>query len=422
MIININNNYFQLKEPNKKIKSKNNQLIVKKSIRKQRNINLGERKLLTSYNTLSSTQNRIKPLINQVLSPIKNENIFISKNNNNYYLNSSKNNKNRINRNVLIKNNISNNKLIKTKTLDNDNNICKTNYIFGNKLKISKNKNIKDKFKIKGINETNEKTKMSVNRKIVINYLKNNERKKINRRPFNTIESVSMNNLSNNKNSEINYNISEKNKALSLLNNPITFKINRNIIHKEKTNSMQIKKKNYLLSSINITKEKIPRIKLELDLNNNEKFDKKILYNKTQGISDIEFNINNKNNKKKISSLNNLKKVKKMINSEIRNRNKNINEIKEKYHIFLREKIITHNSYDTQNKLNLFNKYKTLNNDNYSITSSINSINILKKKNHSPLTNKKYILSPNEKIKGIINNYIKTPIQFKYTITKKALN
>ena len=40
MIININNNYFQLKELNKKIKNKNNQLIVKKSLKKQRKIKL----------------------------------------------------------------------------------------------------------------------------------------------------------------------------------------------------------------------------------------------------------------------------------------------------------------------------------------------------------------------------------------------
>ena len=428
MVININNNYFQLKEPNKKneeikkLKNKNNEKKLK-SNSKESNIKIGEKKIFTVYNTLNSSQNKIKPLIKHVLSPTKNENNkqYLYKNNNKFYLNSSKNtNKKRIYRNDFIKSNISktNSKLTKCKTLDNDSNIFKANNLFGNKLKITKNQNLKDKLKIKSVNETTDKTKMSVNRKIVINYLKNSERKKIYKRPFNTIESISIKNFSNNKNNEIHY-IMEKNKTLSLLNNPITFKINRNTMHKAKTNSMQINNKNYLYSSINFTKGKKLTTQLDSDKKNNEKIEKKIIYIKTQYNSDIEFVINKKNNEK--SSKNNLKKEKKIINQENKYifKNKNSTEIKDKYHKYLKEKMITHNSYDTQNKLNLFKRYRTLNGDNFIFTNNINKLNIIKKQNETPSI-KKYILSPNEKIKGIINNYIRTPIQYKYTIINKG--
>ena len=349
---------------------------------------------------------------------------MIIKKNSNYKNN---NLQKKIYRNDLITSNIfkNNNKLSEYKTLNiNNSDINKNNNnMFGNKLKIAKNRKSIHKFRIKLNTEIKDKTKTSINRKIINNYLTTNKKKKIYKRPFNTYENTSINNLSNhNKNNEVFSSIQDRTKQYTITNNSNKIKINKKkIMHKSKTNSMQINNKNYILSSLNLTKEKIPLgIKIEINKNNNEKYTeitpifpkpKIFLYSKTQSNSDTET--------KNISKESNHIKSKKSLNIDVNcNKIKKI-RIKEKYHKFIRDNKNIHGSCDYHDKLNMFKKYKSLNNANWSITNSIN--NIIKKKNKSPLI-KKYILNPDEKIKGIINNYIKTSSKSKQNINNQKVS
>ena len=440
MIININNNYFQFKDSknqNKNIKSKEKKEKIKKlDINREGILNFRERRTYTTYNT-QNNKNKKNLLNTEMLSPKKKENSkiknFDSKTiNKNFNINSNKINKNKINKiyrnennfitNKLFKNN--NNKLIESKTLNNNlkKNKTENNNLFGNKLKISKNKKIKEKLKIKSFGESIDNTKISINRKIVNNYLTTTKKKKKFQGAFNVYESISLNNLSNNnRNYEISYNITDKNETLnSIKNNSIKFNLNnKRILHKPKTNSMQIKNKDYILSSINVVKERIQNIE-----NNIENKNKMIINNKTQIISKKEVNTENINNKNNILSKKNLKKEKEKKDINNKNEVKKINakEMKEKYHKLLKENTFTHGSYDNQNRLHLFKKFKTLNKNNENLSNtnsySINNKTISSKNNKSPIT-KKYILSPSEKIKDIINNYIKTPIKSRYSVTHK---
>ena len=427
MIININSNIYHFKNTKnkpqsiEKINFKIKDKIKKIDLNNKRNTLNKEKRIYTTFNTLSNNKkNKIKPIFNHILSPKINNNKKNSINKNN-------NLQKKIYRNDLITSNIfkNNNKLSEYKTLSiNNSDINKNNNNkFCNKLKITKNRKSINKFRIKLNTEIKDKTKTSINRKIINNYLKTNKKKRIYKRPFNTYENTSINNLSNhNKNNEVFNSIQDKTKHYTITNNSNKIKINKKkIIHKSKTNSMQINNKNYLLSSLNLTKEKIPlEIKIKINKKNNEKYPeiapifpkpKIILYSKTQSNSDTET--------KNISKESNHIKSRKSLNIDVNcNKIKKI-RIKDKYHKFKRDNKNIHGSYDYHDKLNMFIKYKSLNNANWSITNSIN--NIKKKKNKSPL-NKKYIIHPDVKIKGIINNYTKTSSKSKQNINNQKIS
>ena len=140
------------------------------------------------------------------------------------------------------------------------------------------NKN-KEKPKLDGLNSIDNK-KMSINRKIVNNYLTTTQKKKTYQGRFIDHESSSLNthnNINNTKNKKINDKIEVLNIYNTIQNknnentNPIKFKLNKkNMIRKTKINSMQINNKNEFLSSFNLTKEKIPGANIELDIINLE--------------------------------------------------------------------------------------------------------------------------------------------------------
>ena len=493
MIININNNYFQLKDPKninnklmKRVKSKeeqNKEQSKDKKIFKDKeekgeqyppNFKIfREKRAYTSYNTQNNTKNNKQFLISDIQSPNKKKEINNNSNNvdnkkdnkntniNNNYSNINNNNNNYKQNNVYRNNNNqnenknNNKRLIESKTLNNNsnninnnknnieiNNNCKN--IFGNKLKISMNKN-KEKPKLDGL-ETIDIKKMSINRKIVNNYL-TTQKKKSYQGKFQGQNAC----LNTNNNANKNYNdISDKIEVLNIYNtiqnknNPIKFKLDKkNMIRKIKTNSVQINK-NEFLSSFNLTKEKIPGTNIEIDIINIEdnfikyhkKSIKKFLNNKTQSNSEAELikDMNNKNNglnsftskslKKNIYKNNNDRKTKnndgncnKINSNEIKKIN--VKEMKEKYHKLLRGNKFTHGSYDTTNRMHLFKKLRGLNNVMGTVTNSINNtITSSNKNKKSPLT-KKSILSPSDRVQNTVGNYIKTPNKNKMNLTNK---
>ena len=480
MIININNNYFQLKNPKKmnnkiikRVKSKeeqkkekskdkkNHEKIEKEEIYTNFQI-FREKRTYTTYNTQNNVKKNKPFLMNGNQSPNKkkegNNNQHIDKknykniNSNTYYLNiNNANRQNNVNRNTKNAQNENNKKinpkLIESKTLNNypnadtkstiTNNHNNYKNIFGNKLKISMNKN-KEKLKLDGVNSIDNK-KVSINRKIVNNYLATTNKKKTYQGRFNEHESSSLNTFNNNtKNKKINDNIEvlniyntfntiqNKNNASS---NPIKFKLDKkSMIRKTKTNSLQINNKNEFLSSFNITKEKIPGKNIELDIINIEdnivKYKKKtinkFINNKTQSNSEAELIKDNNKNFLNTFTSKSLKKDKNNNNNgkkEVNNANTNnemkkinVKEMKEKYHKLLRGNKFTHGSYDTTNRLHLLKKFRGINNIVGTMTNSINNTTTSNKNKRSPLT-KKSILSPGDRIQNTVGNYIKTPIK-----------
>ena len=503
MIININNNYFQLKDPKKinnkiikRVKSKEDQ---KKEQSKDKNIFkvkgekdeqiphfkiFREKRAYTSYNTQNNVKNNNKFLMNEIQSPNRkkeinnnnNNNLDNKKNNkiintNNYYSNINNNYKQnniyRNNNNYQNDNKKNYKRLIESKTLNNNShtntnnnkNITEINNnyknILGNRLKISMNKN-KEKPKLEGLESIDIK-KMSINRKIVNNYLTTTQKKKSYQGRFQGQESTYLNTYSNNNNNTNNntnkkYNdISEKIEVLNIYNtiqnknNPIKFKLNKkNIIRKTKTNSVQINNKKEFLSSFHLTKEKIPGTNIEIDIiniednnnnNNNIKYHKKsikkFLNNKTQSNSEAELikDMNNKNNNLNTFISKSLKKNKfKSNNDKKTNNNDNINnneikklnvkEMKEKYHKLLRGNKVTHGSYDTTNRLHLLKKFRGLNNVIGNVTNTINSTITANKNKRSPII-KKSILSPSDRVQNTVGSFIKTPIKNKLNINNK---
>ena len=440
MIININNNYFQLKDPKKmnnqitnkvkskevenksKSKSKSNfkKIVINKENKKEKEGHfnnykiLEEKKIYTTYNTQNSniSQKNKNIFLNEIRSPNKkieydnNHNLENKKNYKNINvlnINNNINNKNRQNneyRNTYINNyhNVKkslNQKISEIKTLNNNSHTIKNspNYnfteinnsknknILGNKYKLLMNKN-KEKFKIDIIGSIDNK-KLSINRKIVNNYLATTQKKRINQGKFNDYKSSSLNTYNNiNNNKKCNNDISEKIEVLNIYNtiqnnknDPIKSKLDKkNLIRNAKVNSIQANNKNEFLSSFNLTKEKIPRNNINIDIINindniikyqKKQSIKKYLNNKTQSNSETElikenFILNAFTNKS-------LKKDKiKFINDKKINTNNNINnndmkkinvkEMKEKYHNLLRGKKFTHGSYDTTNRLHLLKK------------------------------------------------------------------
>ena len=332
--------------------------------------------------------------------------------------------------------------------------------VLGNKYKILINKN-NEKPKLDIIDSIDNR-KLSINRKIVNNYLTTTQKKKTYQGKFTDYESSSLNtcnNINNNTKNNGKYNdvISQKIEVLNIYNtiqnnknNPIKFKLDKkNMIRKTKINSMQINNKNEFLSSFNLTKEKnqgTNGTNIELDIINiddniinyhKKKSIKKYLNNKTQTNSEAElikeniiFNtFTSKSLKKdKIKNIND----KKIDNNNFININNNdmkkinVKEMKEKYHKLLRGKKFTHGSYDTANRLHLLRKFRVLNNplvnlgniSNNIINNTINNTINSNKFKRSPLT-KKNILSPMEKNRYILNNYNKTPFKNKTNKSNK---
>ena len=484
MIININNNYFQLKDSKKieskiikRVKSKEEQKNTKSKEKKFKGKEefsnfqiLKEKRAFTSYNTQNNIKKNNKFLINEIQSPKKKKGSNINHldikkniqntNSNTYYINTNKQNnvyRNNNNHQNCIKKN--NKKLIESKTLNknsqtisNNRNTSEINNnyknILGNKLKISMKKN-KEKPKLEGVESIDNK-KISINRKIVNNYL-TTQKKKTYQGRFHNNEGSSINTYINNNNT-INkkYNELDNFEVLNIYNpmqsknNPIKSKLDKkNMIKKIKINSLQINNKNELLSSFNLAREKIPGTNIEIDIINiddnifkcKKKSVKNFTNNKTQTNSEAELIKEISNNKNKgISAFTSksLKKDKyktirdkKIINTEnniISNNTEmkkiNVKEMKEKYHKLLRGNKITHGSYDTANRLHLFKKFRGLNNGIISMTNSINNTISSNQNKRSPFT-KKSILSPSERIQKTMTNFIKTSIKNKLSITNK---
>ena len=498
MVININNNYFQLKEPkkinDKRAKSKEEHKKSKtkwkdKHIEKEKEEKddeypqfklLREKRAYTHYNnTQNNPKQNKKLLINEIHSPNKkkdsnnnqiqntdnNKKLYKNINSNNYTtnINSSKqNNVYRNSNNCFNDNKKNNKKLIESKTLNNNNshtvnlnkNIIEINNnsnILGSKFKLSMNKNIKEKPKIEGVESIDQK-KISINRKIVNNYLTTTQKKKTYQGRFRANENSSLNTFNNNnrKNNENNNTKSEKIEVLNICNsleeknNPLKFKLDKkNMIRKIKTNSLQINDKNQFLSSFNLAKEKISGTNIELDIisiednifKHHKKSIKKLVNNKTQTNSEAELfsGMNNKNyvyntvhnksiKKDKIKIINDKKNNNDInkINSTNEIKKINVKEMKEKYHKLLRGNKITHGSYDTTNRLHLLKKFRGVSNGIGNMTNSIiNNTTTSKKDKRSPF-GKKNILSPSERISNNNkSNYIKTPIKNKLNLTHK---
>ena len=501
MIININNNYFQVndskhvknniikrvksKEEQIKEKSKNNKKLKEKN--KETELNkfkfFQEKRTYTSYNTQNTIKKTKKFLINEIQSPNskkvkyqpqKTKTKKKNKNSKKYILSindikaSNNNNINNasIYRNINYQNSKKqSHKLIESKTLvtnpneDNvkpknknhkNNNIAVTednvtvpssynNSKIGNKL-MPNNKNIKEIPKIDSV----DKKKLTINRKIVNNYLTATQKKKTYQSRFHVKENSvnnNTNNINNNPNDKLDFinicNTIENN------NNPIKFKLNKKILlkKKSKTNSLQINDKNEFLSSFNLPKDKMQKENLELDIINidekmvkyGKKSLKKLMNNKTQTNSEAELikDINKKEyylNTTESKSIKKEKIIKKNKQNNINNETNiekpesskevkklNVKEMKEKYHKLLRGNKFSHGSYDIANRLHLFKKFKGLNNIVGNITNSINinsTISAIKNK-REPLI-KKNVLSPSERIQNSLNNFIKTPVKNRF--------
>ena len=515
MIININNNYFQLKESKqvknniiKRVKSKEEQ--IKKNSKENINnknkikeINLEkykifrEKRTYTSYNTQNNNKKNKKFLINEIQSPnsknekyqnteITNKNLnskkFIQTNNE---FKSSKNNNNLYRNNKYPNDTKSSQKLIESKTIItnpkeeikktksnnnpiNNNNIIITesnttitttyNKKINNKVtSLNKNKKSKEVPKLEGV-ESVDKKKLTINRKIVNNYLTATQKKKTFQGRFHIHEnSESINNFTHKQiveTNNININNTEKMEFINVCNtmennnNPIKFKLDqKNLIKKKaKTNSLQINNKNEFLSSFNLVKDKTPINTNEIDVINldekmvkyKKKSLKKLMNNKTQTNSEAELikDINKNRNILNTIASKSLKKEKiikkmKQYNNVSSNNNKtiientepikevkkiNVKEMKEKYHKLLRGNKNNHGSYDIVNRLHLFKKFKGLNNIMDNMTNSIN--NTISNNKRSRLM-KKSVLSPSERLQNSMNNFIKSPIQKRFETNKE---
>ena len=503
MVININNNYFHLKDPKnlnnkiiKRVKSKDEEKKSKskdKGIKNNKNeINnndiddkddelpqykiFREKTANTHYNTNNNDRKKKEFLLNKIPSPnikkkstinVNNKNLNIenktkSINSNNYYVNINSNNKQnniyRNSNNFTNENKKHNKKLIESETVNNNSHtvnnknmteINNNTNLIDNKLKISINKNIKDKPKIEGVDSVHKKT-LSINRKIVKNFLTTTKKRKTYQGKFQALENSSLNtfNVNHSKKNE-NLNAPSKIEMLNLCNtintknNPIKFKLDKkNMLKKTKTNSLQINDNNQFLSSFNLTKDKIPCSTNELDIiniednivNYHKKLIRKSVNHKTQCNSEAELfkeninknyiltneNIKNENDKNK--NINDKKNTynNKTNSNEIRKLN--VKEMKEKYHKLLRGNKATHGSYDTTNRFHLYKRFKAVNGvigNMTNITNNIiNNTTTSIKNKRSPL-NKKGVLSPSERITDNITKYINTPIKNMLNMTHK---
>ena len=322
---------------------------------------------------------------------------------------------------------------------------------------LNKNKKSKEVPKLEGV-ESVDKKKLTINRKIVNNYLTATQKKKTFQGRFHIHEnSESINNFTHKQiveTNNININNTEKMEFINVCNtmennnNPIKFKLDqKNLIKKKaKTNSLQINNKNEFLSSFNLVKDKTPINTNEIDVINldekmvkyKKKSLKKLMNNKTQTNSEAELikDINKNRNILNTIASKSLKKEKiikkmKQYNNVSSNNNKtiientepikevkkiNVKEMKEKYHKLLRGNKNNHGSYDIANRLHLFKKFKGLNNIMDNMTNSIN--NTISNNKRSRLM-KKSVLSPSERLQNSMNNFIKSPIQKRFETNKE---
>ena len=501
MIININNNYFQLKDSKqlqnnlkKRIKCKENQIKEKpKEVQKSKNKNkdnelnkykiFQEKRTYTTYNTHDNKKENKKILSNNIKSPSNKKDKFINPKTQKKYISSKKYilpiNDNNQNSNNLYKNtnilsskqqfkvlsthpNEENQKNIKksiNKKNNNNHNIVikesnatiSTSYNNEINRKFnSTNQNLKEIPKFEGVGSIDNK-KISINRKIVNNYLTSTQKKKTYQGRF-PIHEKSISNTFSNKNFPENNN-KDKIEFINICNtvenknNPIKFKLyKKNILQNNSNiNSLQIKNKNEFLSSFNSPKERMYRTNIGLDLINMDenivKYQKKslkrILNIKTKANSEVELikdinknhnilntitnksfkndkimklkkNIdeNNKDDKTNIDKFENNKYFKKL----------NVKEMKEEYHKLLRKNKFNHGSYDIANRIPLSRKFIGLSNILRNFNSSINNTFNLNTNKRNPLL-KKNVLIPSERLQNSLNEYINTPI--KNTLNEK---
>ena len=501
MIININNNYFQLKDSKqlqnnlkKRIKSKENQIKEKpKEVQKSKNKNkenelnkykiFQEKRTYTTYNKHANKKENKKILSNNIKSPSNKKDKFINpktqkkyisskkymlaindnnQNSNNLYKNTNilsskqqfkvlsthpkEENQKNIKKNINKKNNNNHNIVIKE-----SNATISTSYNNEINRKFnSTNQNLKEIPKFEGVGSIDNK-KISINRKIVNNYLTSTHKKKTYQGRF-PIHEKSISNTFSNKNFPENNN-KDKIEFINICNtvenknNPIKFKLyKKNILQNNSNiNSLQIKNKNEFLSSFNSPKERMYRTNIGLDLINMDenivKYQKKslkrILNIKTKANSEVELikdinknhnilntitnksfkndkimklkkNIdeNNKDNKTNIDKFENNKYFKKL----------NVKEMKEEYHKLLRKNKFNHGSYDIANRIPLSRKFIGLSNILRNFNSSINNTFNLNTNKRNPLL-KKNVLIPSERLQNSLNEYINTPI--KNTLNEK---
>ena len=501
MIININNNYFQLKDSKqlqnnlkKRIKSKENQIKEKpKEVQKSKNKNkenefnkykiFQEKRTYTTYNTHANKKENKKILSNNIKSPSNKKDKFINPKTQKKYISSKKYilpiNDNNPNSNNLYKNtntqsskqqfkvlsthpneeNQKNTKKNINKKNNNNHNIVikesnatiSTSYNNEINRKFnSTNQNLKEIPKFEGVGSIDNK-KISINRKIVNNYLTSTHKKKTYQGRF-PIHEKSISNTFSNKNFPENNN-KDKIEFINICNtvenknNPIKFKLyKKNILQNNSNiNSLQIKNKNEFLSSFNSPKERMYRTNIGLDLINMDenivKYQKKslkrILNIKTKANSEVELikdinknhnilntitnksfkndkimklkkNIdeNNKDDKTNIDKFENNKYFKKL----------NVKEMKEEYHKLLRKNKFNHGSYDIANRIPLSRKFIGLSNILRNFNSSINNTFNLNTNKRNPLL-KKNVLIPSERLQNSLNEYINTPI--KNTLNEK---
>ena len=234
-------------------------------------------------------------------------------------------------------------------------------------------KDRKDKNDLKGINKDIQEEK--------IKEIKRDNKEEINK----DIQEEKIKKIKRDNKEEINKDIQEEkikeikrdNKEEINKNNPIKFKLDKkNMMRKNKTNSLQINNKNEFLNSFNLPKDKITSTNIEIDIINinennivryNKKSIKKYLNNKTQSNSEAELirDTNNKNSKnalintctskslkkEKVNKNNNDKKLDNNNNNDTNNNNGNemkiinVKEMKENYHKLLRGNKFTHGFY-----------------------------------------------------------------------------
>ena len=351
MIININNNYFQLKESKqtknnilKRLKSKEGQSKEKTNKTKDKNKEIDfhkfqmfrDKRTYTTYNTQNNLKKTKKFLVNEIQSPnnktskLQNTDMKKKKINSKKYLltiNDLKQDNIFRNTNYHIDKKISK-KLIESKTITatnpkeekiknkpknaNNNHIIAiteanttiaTSYNpnkLSNKI-TAKNKNIKNIPQLEGV-ESVDRKRISINRKEVNNYFTSNQKKKTHQGKFHVHENTDINALVSKQYTEGNN--TEKIDFINICNtiennsNPIKFKLNKKNLMKKKakTNSVHINNKNEFLSSFNIPKDKITGNNFELGMVNIEekmaKYQKssfkKLLNNKTQTNSEAE--------------------------------------------------------------------------------------------------------------------------------------
>ena len=428
MVININNNYFQLKNAKSSLRKKLKN--IKSKDKKKCSFNKNEFKLLQkrlySNDSVSNAKNNtknisLKPLLTKIFSPhnqAKKKISPLSKESNSY------------------------------RKKINENKIIKTEWCSKFKLHFK----IKAKNKLEGLpDKQGKQRKLTIDRKIIQNFVANNQNKVLsnitkkknfnkqlyekiipsniknnnNNNPLNETYTNTFNNLI--KNSVIINRFNKNGNKLEKSNNnliaskktclisPIEYRLGKkNITLKNNTNSFQTNNKNKMKSYFSLNKEKTS------PLNH-------INYNKKDKLNNSEENIY-------INSYNHTTNINKMPTEtkgkyqKIKGSKKlKLKEMKKKYHYFIRSNKNNHGSYDISNKFNLFNQFHTINSLSESINNTIifnntntnnyftthllsENLNNKTKCIKKSIYNKKSILSPNNQ-KNNLTQFLKALIK-----------